>query len=261
MIDDTGFPKDGTVAVCGPAVLRHAGQDRQLPDRGERAVVTDTASAASNWRLFCPKSWDDTTITDAGRPPRRSDAAPGAVRIPDEVRHREKWRLALDMLDEMTEDWGLPTLPVTADAGYGDTTGSGSAWPNAACPTWSQVKAHRHRPPRRRRPDHPALHRPGPPARPRYPDDPVNLASSPWPPAAAALRQVTWRHGTRHERPRTRPRRCAHSSWPAGPPGQPRHPPRHRRQPARVLADRRMATRRTPNPPSTGCPTCPPTPH
>jgi hypothetical protein len=54
-------------------------------------------------------------------------------KIPDDVRHREKWRLALDMLDEiLTPDagtdtevggWGLPRLPVVADAGYGDATG------------------------------------------------------------------------------------------------------------------------------------------
>ena len=38
VVDDTGFPKDGgRVAVRGPAVFRHAGQDRELPDRGERA--------------------------------------------------------------------------------------------------------------------------------------------------------------------------------------------------------------------------------
>jgi SRSO17 transposase len=38
------------------------------------------------------------------------------------VRHREKWRLALDMLDEMIDTWGLPSLPVAADSGYGDCT-------------------------------------------------------------------------------------------------------------------------------------------
>jgi SRSO17 transposase len=38
VVDDTGFPKGrGGVAVRGPAVLRDAGQDWQLPDRGERA--------------------------------------------------------------------------------------------------------------------------------------------------------------------------------------------------------------------------------
>ena len=74
---------------------------------------------AANWRLFCPRSWDDTTLSDpdqvAAVRERRERAG-----IPDEVRHREKWRLALDMLDEMIEQWGLPKLPVTADSGYGD---------------------------------------------------------------------------------------------------------------------------------------------
>ena len=38
VVDDTGFPKDGTAfAVRGPAVFRHAGQDGELPGRGERA--------------------------------------------------------------------------------------------------------------------------------------------------------------------------------------------------------------------------------
>uniref|UniRef100_UPI001CEF0C4C transposase n=1 Tax=Actinophytocola algeriensis TaxID=1768010 RepID=UPI001CEF0C4C len=41
--------------------------------------------------------------------------------IPDEVRHWEKWRLALDMIDE-TLDWGLSRRPVVADAAYGGAT-------------------------------------------------------------------------------------------------------------------------------------------
>jgi hypothetical protein len=38
------------------------------------------------------------------------------------VRHREKWRLALDMLDQMTNQWGLGKLPVVGDSDYGDAT-------------------------------------------------------------------------------------------------------------------------------------------
>jgi hypothetical protein len=50
-------------------------------------------------------------------------AEPGRDRtgIGDKVRHREKWRLALDMLDEMTGQWDLPRLPVAADSGCGDS--------------------------------------------------------------------------------------------------------------------------------------------
>ncbi|MEV6449011.1 transposase [Amycolatopsis sp. NPDC051716] len=86
-------------------------------------AVTGWASAAIDWRLFLPQSWDDTTVTDpeaaAEIRGRRSRS-----KIPDDVRHREKWRLALDMLDEITGDggWGLPDRRVVADAGYGDAT-------------------------------------------------------------------------------------------------------------------------------------------
>ena len=53
--------------------------------------------------------------------------------IPDQVRHTEKWRLALEMIDEITAPSGWNVLDeitsaggtrpvVTGDAGYGDTT-------------------------------------------------------------------------------------------------------------------------------------------
>ena len=42
--------------------------------------------------------------------------------VPEQVRHREKWRLALDMLDQMSDVWGLPKPPVVGDSGYGDAT-------------------------------------------------------------------------------------------------------------------------------------------
>ena len=65
VIDDTGFPKDGpnspgvarrysgslgTVGNCQIGVSVHA--------------VTDWASAAIDWRLFIPKSWDEDTVAE-----------------------------------------------------------------------------------------------------------------------------------------------------------------------------------------------------
>jgi hypothetical protein len=106
--------------VRGPAVLGHFGHDRELPDQGQCADGTDTASVATDWRLFCPKSWDDTTISDPDKAvlvrAKRDRALLG-----DDV--REKWRLALDMLDEMIDAWGLSKLPVAADSCYGDCAG------------------------------------------------------------------------------------------------------------------------------------------
>src|SRR3954469_1204274 len=128
VIDDTGFPKDGSDS---PGVARMYSGTLGKVGNCQIGVsvhaVTDWASAAIDWRLFLPRSWDDTTTTDADAMAeirrRRS-----RCKIPDAVRHREKWRLALDMLEEILEDesadggWGLPTRPVVADAGYGDAT-------------------------------------------------------------------------------------------------------------------------------------------
>ena len=42
------------------------------------------------------------------------------VRIPANVTHREKWRLALDMLDTLA-GWGMTPPVVVADAAHGPT--------------------------------------------------------------------------------------------------------------------------------------------
>ncbi|GAA0594633.1 hypothetical protein GCM10010174_07260 [Kutzneria viridogrisea] len=84
-------------------------------------AVTDWASAALDWRLFLPKSWDDHTTADE-RQDERIRAQRRRCAIPDQARHREKWRLALDMIDELRQ-WGLPAWPAVADTGYGDAAG------------------------------------------------------------------------------------------------------------------------------------------
>src|SRR5438477_4716786 len=122
VVDDTGFPKDGSASTC---VARQysgtLGKTGNCQIGVSVQVVTDTASVATNWRLFCPASWDDTTIADPARA-QAVRARRDRARIPDEVRHREKWRLALDMIDQMREQWQLPDRPVVADSGYGDAT-------------------------------------------------------------------------------------------------------------------------------------------
>ena len=164
-IDDTGFPKDGHgLAVGGADVLRRAGQDGQLPDRGERARGHRPASAAAELAAVrARESWDDTTVDEpaAGR---GDPAAPAhGAGIPDQVRHREKWRLALDMLDEITGEWELPRRwPVVADAGYGDATGFRLGLTERGLRLRGRGQGHHQRPPGRHRPDRPALQRPRP---------------------------------------------------------------------------------------------------
>src|SRR6266567_738266 len=131
VVDDTGFPKDGDASPC---VARQysgtLGKTANCQIGVSVHLVNEHASCAADWRLFCPGSWDDTALADpvaaAGARRRRERAG-----IPDEVRHREKWRLALDMIEEMAGPGGWGVLGqvtaagggrpvVVADAGYGE---------------------------------------------------------------------------------------------------------------------------------------------
>ena len=128
-----GLPKDGSASPC--VARQYSGT---LGKTGNCQIgvsvhlVGERASCAADWRLFCPASWDDQALDDpvaaAGAKRRRERA-----HIPGEVRHAEKWRLALEMIDEMTgaAGWGVldqitvagGARPVVAgDAGYGDNT-------------------------------------------------------------------------------------------------------------------------------------------
>ncbi|WP_226366997.1 transposase [Pseudonocardia sp. ICBG162] len=139
VVDDTGFPKDG---LDSPGVARmYSGSLGKVSDCQIGVsvhAVTDWASAAIDWRLFLPTSWNDTAAEHntghADDPETRAQirARRARSRIPEHVRHEEKWRQALDMLDEITGPqeingepaggWGLAPLPVVAGAGYGDAT-------------------------------------------------------------------------------------------------------------------------------------------
>jgi SRSO17 transposase len=196
VIDDVGFPKDGRDS---PGVARMysgtLGKTGNCQIGVSVHLVTDRASAAVDWRLFLPESWDDRLIED---PVQAAEvrARRARCKLGPDVRYREKWRLALDMLDELGA-WGLPDRPVTADAGYGDTTAfrrglqarglryvvavkpTTSAYPGDVAP----VRA-------------PYQGRGRPPAA-RYPDDPSNLQQLALAAGRSALKPVTWRHGTR----------------------------------------------------------------
>src|SRR5256886_5071833 len=208
VIDDTGFPKDGNASPC---VARQysgtLGKTANCKIAVSVHLVSEHASCAADWRLFCPESWDDDDaageVAAAGIRRRRERA-----HIPDDVRHTGKWRLALEMLDEMAGPGGWGVLervtaagharPVAvADAGYGDNTtfrlelenrdwqyvvavrGTTSAYADDAQPVARSLGGG-----------------PGRPPKPAYPAPPANLRQ----PAIASADKicpVTWRQGTR----------------------------------------------------------------
>jgi len=110
IVDDTGFPKFGNKSVgVAPQYCGALGKVANCQVGVSINAATDEASCPIDWRLFMPKEWDEDKE-------RRAKA-----HVPDDIRHVEKWRLALQMIDELS-DWGLQPPVVLADAGYGEIT-------------------------------------------------------------------------------------------------------------------------------------------
>jgi SRSO17 transposase len=197
VIDDVGFAKDG---LDSPGVARMysgtLGKTGNCQIGVSVHLVTDRASAAVDWRLFVPESWDDRLTNDpvTAEEVRRRRAR---CKLGPQVRHREKWRLALDMLDEITGAWGLPDRPVVADAGYGDTTAFRLGLTERGLGYVVAVKPATSAHPGDAVPTQPPYQGRGRPPTPRYRDDPTSLRTLALAVGRGALRIVTWRHGTR----------------------------------------------------------------
>src|SRR6266568_5755707 len=111
VIDDTAFPKFGRHSVgVAPQYCGALGKVANCQVGVSVHAATDQASCPIDWRLFLPESWDD----DAQR--RRK------AHLPADQRHRPKWQLALELLDELA-GWGLVPPVLLADAAYGEVNG------------------------------------------------------------------------------------------------------------------------------------------
>ncbi len=210
VVDDTGFPKDGSASPC--VARQYSGTLGKIGNCQVGVsvhLVNEHASCAADWRLFCPESWDDAAAGDpvaaAGARRRRERAG-----IPGGVRHTEKWRLALEMIEEMAGPggWGVlgqvtgagGTRPVVvADAGYGDNA---LFRRELAARGWRYVVAVKgtvSARPRDAGPEAIAYGGRGRPSVPRYRTPPVSLRQLAIA-NADTVRPVTWRQGTRATR-------------------------------------------------------------
>ncbi|MFF1725803.1 IS701 family transposase [Streptomyces sviceus] len=184
-VDDVSFPKDGRMSVavahqyCGAL-----GKQANCQVAVSVHAVSDTASCPLQWRLFVPREWADDAV-------RRRKTG-----IPQEVGHREKWRLALDILDELA-GWGLVVPVVVADAGYGQNadfrdglTGRDIGYVVAIR---SDVSVHPHD----AEPTAPAWSGNGRRPQPRYRDKPSSVAALAAGQGRQAFTEVRWREGSR----------------------------------------------------------------
>jgi SRSO17 transposase len=185
VIDDTGLPKDGRFSpgvahqYCG--VLGKTANCQVLVSVN---AVTDWASCPLDWRLFLPEAWD----ADSERRER--------AKIPEDVRHRPKWQLALDILEELI-DWGLERQIVQADGGYGDTTAFRVGLEQRDFQYVVQVKGTTSAQPAGAVPVTPAYRGRGRPPAARYPDKPQSVRDLVLGAGRDAARPVSWREGDR----------------------------------------------------------------
>lgn len=109
IVDDTTVPKAGDQSVgaahqwCGAL-----GKQAVCQDFVSLHAVTDAASVPLSWRLFLPEAWADP-----------ADERRARAGVPEQAGHREKWRLALEEIDEALA-WGLGPPPIVGgDSAYG----------------------------------------------------------------------------------------------------------------------------------------------
>lgn len=201
VIDDVSFPKDGKMSV---AVARQwcgaLGKQSNCQVAVSLHAASDTASVPISWRLFVPAEWDQ----DAER---RAKAG-----VPGEVGHREKWRLALDLIDEAIV-WGLEPKVIVADAGYGQNTAFRQALSDRGLDYMVAVRADESAHPQHAVPTVPDWNGRGrkPAARYRTPALPLKALAAEG--GRRSYRQTTWRKGSKGP---MRSRFKVHTVRPAG---------------------------------------------
>ncbi len=187
VVDDTGFPKDGS---CSVGVQRQysgtLGKTANCQLGVSVDAVTEHASCPLDWRLFLPERWDQDAMAT-----RRA-----ACHLPQGVHHRPKWQLVLDMLDELA-GWQLAPPVLLADSGYGEVgafrggldarqvgyvvevRADTSAYPEQVHPTAAPYSGKGRRP------------------RPRYREAPSSLARLALAAGQQACVELTWRRGSK----------------------------------------------------------------
>ncbi len=197
VIDDTGFKKDGD---CSPAVARQysgtLGKIGNCQIGVSIHAATDKASCPLDWRLFMPESWDDTSA-DTNEQAETIAARRAKAQIPQTQRHRTKWALALEMIDELGV-WGHRPPSVVGDAGYGEITAFRSGLTDRQIPYMVAVKASTTAYPEDSVTELVDYTGRGPrPRQHRYPGRPQSLKELVTGAGRSSRRQVTWRHGTK----------------------------------------------------------------
>ena len=192
VVDDTGFPKAGR---CSVGVARQYSGTLGKVGNCQIGVsvnaVTDYASCPLDWRLFLPEEWDADVERRAG------------AHLPAEERHRPKWCLALELLDEL-RGFGLEPPPVVCDSAYGEITEFRLALEQRVLDYVVEVKGQTSAYAEDVRPEQPPYQGQGRPPKARYRAKPSSLRQLALAARATSLREVAWREGSRGRKLRSR---------------------------------------------------------
>jgi len=113
VVDDTGFPKKGKDSVC--VSRQYCGSTGKV-DNCQIGVSLTYVGQDVAWpygmELFVPEKWDN--LNDPYCRAQRKK-----TKMPEEAHHREKWRMALDLIDLARSD-GVAHRAVVADSWYGN---------------------------------------------------------------------------------------------------------------------------------------------
>ena len=189
VIDDTGFPKFGKMSVG--VARQYSGALGKVGNCQIGVSVnacSDEASCPLDWRLFIPEEWDEDSESNRER---REKA-----KLPEDSHHVEKWRLALEMIDELCS-WGLEPPIMLGDGAYGDITEFRSGLQERRLSYVLDVKGATSAYSEEVQPERPQWKGAGRPPKPRYRKEPSSLKELALAAGEQAAETVTWREGTR----------------------------------------------------------------
>ena len=101
VVADTGFKKDGAFSPC--VARQYSGTLGKIGNCQIGVSIhaaTDQASCPLDWRLYVPQLWDDT-CADTNEEAELIVARRAKAQLPETQRHRTKWAMALEMIDEL----------------------------------------------------------------------------------------------------------------------------------------------------------------
>lgn len=113
VVDDTAFPKKGQHTVC--VARQYCGSLGKVANCQVGVSLTYVGREVAwpyTMDLYIPKSWDNLEDPECF-------LMRGKTRMPETVRYREKWQIALEQID-LAQQEGVPHRAVIADAWYGN---------------------------------------------------------------------------------------------------------------------------------------------